>query len=58
MVSGELVRTGTRVTGGWNAGSSVLFERTTGFLGRVEQTLPRRWTLQADWVSGRHAGLT
>lgn len=55
MVSAELPRSRTQITGGVTSGSRVLFgERTTGVLAGVEEHLSDRWMLQADWFSGGH----
>lgn len=55
MLSAELPRSHTHLTGGVSSGTRVLFgERTTGALAGVEQHLSERFMLQADWFSGKH----
>lgn len=55
MMSAELPKSHTHLTGGYTAGSSALFgRRSSGLMAGIEQHLNHRWMLQADWFSGKH----
>jgi hypothetical protein len=55
ILSAEIRHSETHLTGGFTAGSHILFgERTTGAMFGIEQHLSKRFMLQADWFSGRH----
>lgn len=55
MLGVNLHGSGTRVFGGAFHGTQALFGKTTlGFLCGFEQHAGKRWTVQADWLSGSH----
>ena len=55
MLSADVPKTRTRITGGFTDGTSVLFGiRKFGALAGVEQPITDKWMFQADWFQGKH----
>ncbi|MEJ7608694.1 MAG: hypothetical protein WKF37_21095, partial [Bryobacteraceae bacterium] len=53
--STEFSRTKTKLTGGGFHGTATLFGHNVfNFLGGIEQPLSKRWSLQGDWLAGKH----